>query len=109
MTPKSWVVSFEAKSGPALLGGARSVRSIRFGSSGLASRFLAVLVSAHERAGIPALGGVTPSDGLPQIIIHCGDEPQAVGEPCSGCGRVLTEKDAAAAKDAHPEYDECTT
>jgi hypothetical protein len=41
-------------------------------------------------------GEVAESDHYPEVFIHCGTVPQAIGGKCFGCGKLLTVADAKA-------------
>jgi len=54
------------------------------------------LQQALELNGAHCEGEIVGSPLHPDIFIHCGTIPQAIGGKCFGCGKVLTVADAKA-------------
>jgi len=92
--PRSFVVHYRAKQG-VLVGGVKESKS---------SRFQRMKDALLRRQGIVEANGsnveciITTDPRVPEIFVHCGDSATAVNCRCPGCGKLLTVKDARAAR-----------
>lgn len=90
----SWFARYWSTTSAALLGGVMSSQTSRYWSRDAAARRLR---DVQELNGAHCTGEVAGSALPPEIFIHCGTVPQAVGAHCPTCKKLLTKADATRA------------
>jgi hypothetical protein len=92
----SWYVIYRALDGKCLLGGVMDGCTSRFQLRSDLDLRIESIKDVHPGRKIHF--DIRESDLPPEIFHHCDDVPATcVGCICSGCGRLLDEKDAEAA------------
>lgn len=89
----SFVLRYRAKKGT-LVGGVKESQSCRYQRmEDIETRLSTIL--EHNPDNVE--WRVVTTKKCPEIFVHCGKVPQAIGARCPACGHILTLEDALAA------------
>jgi hypothetical protein len=90
---RSYFARYWATDGKTLIGGVLNGQTSRWERREDAEARLQQIL---ELNGAHCRGEIVESPLYPEIFIHCGTIPQAIGGKCFGCGKLLTVADAKA-------------